>query len=222
MPAILQKNVRGLPSSPNFALQKNLTYMNNFVIIDNGHGAGTPGKSSPDGQLKEWQWTRRIAEMLSQALSAQGIGNKRLVSEDRDITLRERCRRTNILARRHPGAILVSLHSNAVGSGGKWKSASGWSVFVATNASAASRRLAKALAARASEAAILGNRATPPEGYCTANLAICRDTICPAVLTENMFHDNRDDVRFMTSDAGMATIIEVHLRGILDYFNSEK
>ncbi len=31
------------------------------VLIDNGHGAETPGKRSPDGRLLEYAYTREIA-----------------------------------------------------------------------------------------------------------------------------------------------------------------
>lgn len=32
------------------------------VLIDNGHGADTPGKCSPDGRLREYAYTRDIAD----------------------------------------------------------------------------------------------------------------------------------------------------------------
>lgn len=31
------------------------------VLIDNGHGANTPGKRSPDGRLREYAYAREIA-----------------------------------------------------------------------------------------------------------------------------------------------------------------
>ena len=34
------------------------------ILIDNGHGENTPGKRSPDGKLREWEYTRRIADMV--------------------------------------------------------------------------------------------------------------------------------------------------------------
>lgn len=193
--------------------------MNRLVIIDPGHGCDTAGKCSPDGILREWQFSRALAALLAEALAAKGISSIILVDEDEDVSLAERCRRANAIARANPGAILVSLHSNASGDGSRWGSASGWSAFVADNASEESRRLAHAIFRRAGEAGILGNRASPPCGYNTAHLAICRGTVCPAVLTENMFHDNREDVAFMLSDAGKRIITEVHAGGIADYFD---
>ena len=37
------------------------------VLIDNGHGENTPGKRSPDGRLREWAYSREIADMVVDA-----------------------------------------------------------------------------------------------------------------------------------------------------------
>ena len=37
------------------------------VLIDNGHGENTPGKRSPDGRLREWVYSREIADMVVDA-----------------------------------------------------------------------------------------------------------------------------------------------------------
>lgn len=196
--------------------------MKELVIIDNGHGIGTPGKCSPDGRLREWQWTRELARRLAKALADRGVESILLVEEDSDEPLRERCRRANAITAREPGAILVSLHSNASAMGNTWGSASGWSAFVAPNASSGSRELAAALFRRAREAGILGNRRTPTAGYNVESLAICRDTHCPAVLTENMFHDNRSDVEFMLGENGKSILTAIHADAIRDFFNSRR
>lgn len=193
--------------------------MKTFVIIDNGHGIDTRGKSSPDGRYREWQRTRAMARALAAELGRRGITSTLLVPEDGDTALPERCRRANELYREHREAILVSLHSNASGSGAQWGTASGWSAWVAPKASVAARRLAALLTGEAAKKGMLGNRATPPCGYWTAKLAICRDTRCPAVVTENMFHDNRADVDLLLSEAGLQTIVRLHADAICAYYD---
>ena len=42
-------------------------------------------------------------------------------------------------------------------------------------------------------------------------------TRCPAVLTENLFQDNRDDVAFLLSLEGRERIIRTHVDGILSF-----
>ena len=47
------------------------------VLIDNGHGENTKGKRSPDGKLREYAWTREIADMLVLELGKMGKGDNR-------------------------------------------------------------------------------------------------------------------------------------------------
>ncbi len=188
-----------------------------IVLIDNGHGLETPGKRSPDGRLKEAAYTRMLAHNLQQRLQGIGIESRLLVPEQTDISLHERCRRANRLAL-HNKCILISLHVNAAGCSG-FHSASGWSAFVAPGASAASRLLARNLHISAVAHGLTGNRRTPPDGFWTASLAICRDTSCPAVLTENMFMDNRKDLEFLLSEQGCRILTEVHTDGITGFLS---
>ncbi len=192
--------------------------MEAYVIIDNGHGCDTAGKCSPDGALLEWQWTRIIARRIQNSLINNGIASCLLVPEDMDTSLRERCRRANVIYAQHPDAVLISLHTNAAGTGKEWRTASGWSVYTALKASVNSLRLAKLLYAKARAFNLLGNRATPQQGYYRANLAICRNTLCPAVLTENLFHDNAVDVAFLLSEKGQETIVQLHVEALIEFF----
>ena len=69
------------------------------VLIDNGHGENTPGKCSPDKQLREWSYTREIADRVVYELKKRGIDAQRIVKEDSDVPLAERCRRVNDIYR---------------------------------------------------------------------------------------------------------------------------
>ena len=60
---------------------------------------------------------------------------------------------------------------------------------------------------------------TPKQLYWVQSLAICRDTNCPAVLTENLFQDNKDDVEFLLSESGKQIITKLHVEGIKKYIN---
>lgn len=48
-------------------------------------------------------------------------------------------------------------------------------------------------------------------------MAMCRDTKCPAVLTENLFQDNRADVDYLLSAEGKQALADLHVKGIADY-----
>nr|DAX65777.1 MAG TPA: Cell wall hydrolase autolysin [Caudoviricetes sp.] len=190
------------------------------VLIDNGHGENTPGKRSPDGRLREWSYTRKIADRVITGLRTKGIDAERIVKEMVDIPLSVRCRRANAIYRESGGnAILISIHCNAAGLGSKWLPAYGWSVFVSDNASTNSKKLATCLAEVAIQKEVFVRQPTPEQVLWIQNLAICRDTICPAVLTENFFQDNKEDVEFLLSDEGMQMVTQIHVDGIMDYLN---
>jgi N-acetylmuramoyl-L-alanine amidase len=190
------------------------------ILLDNGHGANTNGKHSPDKRVLEWKETRNIVDMLHRELEHRGYDVVKLVTEDKDISLRERCRRANQITKEAGGsknALLVSIHLNAAGNGEEWKSAQGFSAHVAPNASAKSKHLAKLIWDEALLQELKGNRCVPNCGYITQNLAICRDTLCPAVLTENLFMDNQEDAETILSMGGRIRIVRAHLDAIIRY-----
>lgn len=190
-----------------------------IILIDNGHGVETPGKRSPDGRLREYAWAREIARRIAIALQREGIDARLLVPETTDIPLSVRTRRVNEVCKAEGArnVCLVSIHNNAAGADGRWHDARGFAVYVSNNAGQGSRRLAAEFYAGAKARGLTGNRATPPQGFWQASLAMCRDTKCTAVLTENLFQDNREDVAFLLSNEGKTTIVDLHVNAILNY-----
>lgn len=188
------------------------------VLIDNGHGENTPGKRSPDGRLREWAYSREIADRVVFELRKKGIDAERIVREDTDVPLSERCKRANSIYKdTGKKAILISIHCNAAGSGASWMNAKGWSAFVSNNASNSSKKLAESLAQVAECIPVHVRMPMPGQKYWQQNLAICRDTLCPAVLTENFFQDNREDVYYLLSREGKDAIVRIHVEGITKY-----
>lgn len=189
------------------------------IILDNGHGVNTLGKCSPDKKVLEWKETRNIVDMLHRELEHRGYDVVKLVPEDKDISLRERCNRVNAITKAGgaKNALLVSIHLNAAGGDGKWHSAQGFSAHVAPNASSNSKKLAKLLWDEAIVQELKGNRCRPNVGYIVQNLAMCRDTICPAVLTENLFMDNKEDAETILSMGGRIRIVRAHMDAIIRY-----
>ena len=185
------------------------------VLIDNGHGKDTAGKRSPDGRLLEYQYAREIAQRLAKELWEKSIDAVLITPEENDVSLSERCRRANKYGSK--GVLLVSIHCNAAGADGKWHDAHGWSAYVSKNASVNSKTLARCLIKAANGQGLSVREYAHQAPYWTQNLAICRDTKCPAVLTENLFQDNRADVDYLLSEEGKQAIVELHAHGIMDY-----
>lgn len=185
------------------------------VLIDNGHGLDTAGKRSPDGRLLEYAYAREIARRLETELKAHGIDAVRITPEEYDVPLSERCRRANKYGSK--GILLVSIHCNAAGADGKWHNAHGWAAYVSNNASVNSKTLARYLIQAAKEQGLSVREYAHQVPYWTQNLAICRDTRCPAVLTENLFQDNRSDVNYLLSEDGKQAIVNLHVEGLIKY-----
>ena len=194
------------------------------ILIDNGHGQNTPGKRSPDRTFFEWKFNREIAIPLVEELKKLGYDAERIVTEDvQDVTLTERCRRVNAWCNKlgKQNVILISVHANAAGNG-EWKNARGFTVHVAKVSSERSKQLAQSLYAAADKRGFRGNRSVPKERYWTDNFTIIAKTNCPAVLTENLFYDNKEDLAILQSEEGKRKIVELHVEGIVNFLNTLK
>lgn len=194
------------------------------ILVDDGHGKENIYKASPDGKYKEWEWTCEMADLIVRELKRLGYDASLLTPELEDIPLNDRVRRANRVCADYgkENVILLSVHSNANSCDGKWHDGewSGFTAVVAPNASENSKLLADFIWARAIDAGLKGNRAViekPGKRYVVKSLAMCRDTHCPAVLTESAFHDTHDGVKTLTEKK--QTIMLVHVNGIIDYIN---
>ena len=198
------------------------------ILIDNGHGVNTPGKRSPKGgdkgMLYEWKWAREIAKPVVEKLKEKGYDAELIVTEDIDISLGERCRRVNKWCDKlgSKNCLFVSVHANASGNCVKWEEPNGWCEFVYTKASSRSKQLGQCLYAEAEKRGLKGNRSVPDEKYWTANFYALKHTQCPAVLTENLFYDNKKDYEYMMSDKGKAEIVDIHVEGIINYIKKQQ
>ena len=81
------------------------------------------------------------------------------------------------------------------------------------NASTNLKHLAKCLYEEADKAGYKGNRCVPATKYWVGNYGIVRDTKCPAVLTENLFQDNKEDVAILMSETGKHAMVDIHVIG---------
>ena len=194
------------------------------ILLDNGHGVDTPGKRSPDGFFREYAYNRYLAGQIQERLSALHLDARLIVPELEDIPLPERCRRVNAICRQlgNDQVILLSIHVNAAGNGQNWLDARGWSCFTTRG-----KTKADALATCLYEAAknhLPGMKIrtdfTDGDPDIEKDFYIIRHTSCPAVLTENLFMDNREDVAFLESEAGAQAIINLHVQGILQYLSN--
>lgn len=190
--------------------------MKPIVLLDNGHGKETAGKRSPiwsDGsQLFEWEFNRDIVRRIAEKLQADGVPYRILVPEENDISLSERVKRANEIAKENNGKVYVlSVHANAGGG-------TGWEVYTSPG-----ETKADAIATVFAEEA---QRIFVPDGWRMrfdyadgdpdkeAAFYILKHTSCPAIVTENFFMDTEKDCRFIMSDDGREQIADMHVAAI--------
>ena len=138
--------------------------------------------------------------------------------------------------------IYVSLHLDAAGNDGKWKNAGGWSAFTSPGKTeadiladclydAAERNLAgySEMMKEGKKRGLYGENQRPIRTDLTdgdrdmeAGYFVLTKTQCPAVLTENLFQDNKADVAFLLSEEGKHAIERIHVEGIIKYIENRK
>lgn len=209
-----------------------------IILIDNGHGNNTLGKQSPllegtgldvwnifteKGRFKEWKYTRVIAEDVVSKLKGLGYDARLVVTEKNDVSLSERVRRINTICNKYGASnvVLVSVHANAVGDSSQWMTGKGWEAYT-TKGKTKSDMLAEFLYKRA-EQNLKGRKirkdTTDGDSDKEADFYIIKKAKCPAVLTENFFYDNQDDLKYLTSDEGLNGVERLHVEGIIDFVN---
>ena len=192
-----------------------------LILIDNGHGHNTPGKRSPDGKFLEYAYNREIATRIVADLTDRGYNAQLLVPETEDIPLTERVRRINAHCNTlgKSNVILISIHVNAAGNGSKWLNATGWSCYT-SKGQTTSDLIAECFYAAAKKN-FLGRRIrtdySDNDPDWEENFYILRKTLCPAVLTENFFMDNPQDLDYLQSRAGKQAIIDTHVEAVTEY-----
>lgn len=204
------------------------------ILIDNGHGNGTKGKRSPYSANKiepafdfyEYAWNREIARNIVTQLLSSGYDAELLVPEEYDVSLSERVKRVNKHCDRlgKNNVIVVSIHANACGNGNKWEKAYGWEAYTSVGQTE-SDYIAEIFYKNAEE--IFYDRRirydlTDKDKDREVSFYILKYTKCPAILTENFFYDNIDDIQFILSENGKEKIIDLHVKSIIQYVKEKE
>lgn len=206
------------------------------VVVGTAHRRRLRGKQSPDGRLREYAYSRRVAAEVCAALRQRGckcevdlmdadLPRQMQAPVEKVETQRELAMRVNYVNElcRQQGArrvLYVSIHVNAFGSDGQWHSPCGWQVCVSPQGSERSKMLAACLYDAAQAHWLRVRKPAQAQKFWAQSLYVLNQTACPAVLTENLFQDNRKDVAFLLTDAGRQAIVALHVEGITKYIES--
>jgi len=199
--------------------------MGKVILLDNGHSLFTCGKRSPkfeDGYvLREYEFNRDIVRRISEYLYEHNIPFKIITPElDEDIALTTRANRVNEYCKTYgkDNCLFISVHVNACGNGNTWMNARGWSIWTSVGKTKSD-----------DYATIFYNEANLllPKYNMTVrkdmsdgdpdyedNFTVLKKTNCAAVLTENLFQDNKIDAEFLRSEVGREVITKIHTNAI--------
>lgn len=206
-----------------------------IVGLGTAHTGHTPGKCAPDKSFREAVYSREIVPRVREELEKRGIKTfvdyeplepktawlSKIWRVEQKRELEYRVGVVNSYCRKYgnENVVFVSLHTDACPGPG-WQQARGLSVRVSPMASEKSKRLAKFLYEAGDKRGLRGNRAVPSRKYWVQDLFVLNNTACPAVLTETLFQNNREDVKFLLSEEGRKTVVDFHVEGIVNYLNS--
>lgn len=162
------------------------------IAIDAGHGMNTPGKRTPDGKMREFEFNAAVAEQLGRQL-LRYADVEILYTHDRsgviDVPLKERTDKANSWK----ADMLVSIHANAAGD--NWSSAHGIETYAHSSRPTESLRLADAIQRYLIDATGRSNR-----GVKVADFHMLRASNMTSVLVECGFMSNREEAALLMSN----------------------
>ena len=194
------------------------------ILLDNGHAKSTPGKRMKleNGRFfYEYEFNRDVVKRIADSLDELHIPYEILVPElEKDISLTDRAARANSFCTKYgkDKCLFISVHSNACGDGLTFNKAKGWSIYT-TKGETKSDEIATTFFNVADEE-------LPKYGFTTRkditdgdpdyeeNFTVIYKTWCPAVLTENLFFTNKEEVKWLMSEEGKQVIADIHVKAI--------
>lgn len=184
------------------------------ILLSPGHSKPTPGKCSPDKSFYEWEYNRKLVNGIAARLEEEGIPFVCLDMTDKeDIGLSKRAAKANEYGK---NCLYLSIHCNAAGNG-NWMTARGWCAYTSKGLTSAdpmceifmqeADKLLPALGCK------IRKYSSKKYGW-EDQFTVLTKTIMPAVLTESLFYDNKEDLAVLQSEEGFNILVEIHINAI--------
>ena len=193
-----------------------------ICCVDAGHYLTTAGKETPpiDGKvIKEYQFNNAVKKILLNSLKRCGIGAYDVNPDSCDVSLTDRVNRANALIKNSNDKLricFVSIHYNAVDSDEKFEDnfKGGLEIYHYPN-SVKGKSLSIFIHNYLKEGTKQADR-----GIKFSNFYVLRETLMPAVLSENGFMDSNFEACLMLNEDFQIEVAEEHCKGICDYFGT--
>ena len=187
-----------------------------IILLNGGHGNNTAGKRwTFNGKtFYEWEFNRTIVKLVAKELDILGIPYHIITPEDYDVPLLIRSQRVNDLAKKYgkDNCLLFSVHANA----SEHHNASGVSVWTSRGMTESDKyaeimwNTGKSMFVNAR---MLSDFSDGDHDF-EAGFHMVTKTICPAVLVESFFYDNKKDFDYLMSDEGKKAIVKWYVETI--------
>lgn len=226
-----------------------------IVVLGTPHTGRTPGKRDPEGNFREPVYCRELVTLIKPELEKCILVDKVFIDYEplepkeewisKDVKteqareLNYRVRVVNDICNKYGknNVIYISLHNDAAGSGAKWLTAGGFSVY--TTKGRTKSDIVSECICNAAEINMAGYakymEEKRKEGFYDAkqkpfrtdttdgdkdkeaDYFVLKNTLCPAVLVENLFQDNKADVAYLRSAEGKQSIVNTIVDGTINY-----
>lgn len=190
-------------------------------LLDAGHGGlingiyQTPGKRSPEWELGvyyEGVGNRDFVQRILQKAKHHNLTVIDPYPTDKDIPLKKRTNIINKLHKENNNVIVISIHSNAGGG-------SGFEIFTSPGNSPSDKVATVFYEEISKKFPKVKMRPDWSDGDPDkeANFWILTKTYCPAILTENLFMDNKIDYQMLFNNEARDKIAQAHLNAIIRF-----
>lgn len=176
-----------------------------LIVVDPGHGGSDPGCVNQAAGLREKDLTLDIGKRIADGLTRHGFQVLMTRTSDVYVGLSQRAKMANDAK----ATYLLSVHINSGGG-------SGYESYVQPGYdSGETGRIRAAIHQRVAE--FFASAGLPDRGRKQMDLAVCRETVCPASLFEYGFIDS-NDAQKLADPAFRAGAAEATVRGLCEAF----
>lgn len=204
-----------------------------IFLLDNGHGGVVNGVYQTAGKrsfkfnnglcLYEGEFNRAIVARIIEMMEQKYLKYINIAPEMEDISLKERVKRANDWTRiTKEKCLYISIHAN--GYGKKWNTANGFGCYTSRGETKSDEYALEFYSEMQKEFPDKKMRTDYSDGDKDkeANFYVLKNTICPAVLTENFFMTNKEECKLLLSKEGRDRIASAHFKAIENIYCIEE
>lgn len=188
--------------------------MTKLIALDDGHGMETAGKRTPpipelnNRVIKENEFNSAVVNFLKLELERCGFRTLLVAPGDTDASLTTRSQ----LANKNKADAFISIHYNAFDGKFDEYDPEGQSIHIYPN-HLESTRLATCVLKYLKQ-----GTAQKIRGIVPSDFHVLRETLMPAILSENGFMDNKREALLMISTDFQKEVAREHAQGICEFF----